>query len=196
MAKGEATRNRIIEKSAPLFNKYGLAGVSISDIMAATELQKGGIYRHFDSKEEIALAAFDYNVGQLTRHVMGGLSAQTPAPEALSIFLRNFVALPSLLDGGCAVLNTAIEHDDGHPELRARAQQAIGVWRKTLYEILRRGVREGVFREELNLEGTVSLYISALEGSVMLTRLEGDTAHMQRVIDQLLDHARQFVFAS
>src|ERR1700755_2682335 len=60
MRKGEETRQRIIAAAAPIFNKQGYAGCALSDIMAATGLEKGGIYRHFESKEEIAAEAFDY----------------------------------------------------------------------------------------------------------------------------------------
>ena len=57
MTKGQQTRRGIVEKAAPLFNQKGYEGTSLSDLMDATGLQKGGIYRHFDSKEELAAAA-------------------------------------------------------------------------------------------------------------------------------------------
>ena len=50
--KGQQTRQAIVEKAAPLFNKKGFEGTSLSDLMQATGLQKGGIYRHFSGKEE------------------------------------------------------------------------------------------------------------------------------------------------
>ncbi len=60
MSKGEATRQRIIALAAPLFNQHGYNGCSLNDIMEATGLEKGGIYRHFESKEELAAEAFDF----------------------------------------------------------------------------------------------------------------------------------------
>src|ERR1700753_912092 len=59
MTKGEDTRREIVEKAAPLFNQKGFEGTSMSDLMRVTGLQKGGIYRHFSSKEELAGEAFD-----------------------------------------------------------------------------------------------------------------------------------------
>ena len=59
-ARGEGTRRRIVEQSAAVFNRHGYAGTSMSELMAATGLEKGGLYRHFESKEELAAAAFDY----------------------------------------------------------------------------------------------------------------------------------------
>src|SRR6195256_6799324 len=61
VTKGEQTRRDIVQKAAPLFNQKGYEGTSLSDLMDATGLQKGGIYRHFASKEELALEAFDYS---------------------------------------------------------------------------------------------------------------------------------------
>src|SRR5215475_5890925 len=60
MTKGDDTRREIVEKAAPLFNQKGFEGTSMSDLMRVTGLQKGGIYRHFSSKEELASEAFDY----------------------------------------------------------------------------------------------------------------------------------------
>ena len=60
MRKGEQTRREIIRKAAPIFNQKGFEGAALSDLMQATGLEKGGIYRHFDSKEQLAAEAFDY----------------------------------------------------------------------------------------------------------------------------------------
>ena len=60
MTKGEQTRQRLVAEAAGLFNRQGYEGSSMQDIMQATGLQKGGIYRHFGTKEELAQEAFDY----------------------------------------------------------------------------------------------------------------------------------------
>src|SRR5260221_531647 len=60
MRKGEQTRQEIIRKAAPIFNQRGYDGAALSDLMRATGLEKGGIYRHFESKEQLAAEAFDY----------------------------------------------------------------------------------------------------------------------------------------
>ena len=64
MRKGEHTRQEIIRKAAPVFNQRGYDGAALSDLMKATRLAKGGIYRHFDSKEQLAAEAFDYAWGE------------------------------------------------------------------------------------------------------------------------------------
>jgi len=60
LTKSDRTRQLIVEKAAHLFNVKGYAATSMSDIIEATGLAKGGIYGHFKSKEAIASEAFDY----------------------------------------------------------------------------------------------------------------------------------------
>ena len=60
MSKGGKTRERIVAKAAELFNQRGLEGTSMADLMEATGREKGGIYRHFPTKEAVAAEAFDY----------------------------------------------------------------------------------------------------------------------------------------
>ena len=59
MTKVDKIKEKIIETSLYLFNTNGITRTSIQDIMTATELPKGSIYRRFKSKEEIVLAAYD-----------------------------------------------------------------------------------------------------------------------------------------
>jgi len=49
MTKGEQTRKKIVEAAAPIFNQHGYEGSSLNNLMEATGLKKGGIYRHFSS---------------------------------------------------------------------------------------------------------------------------------------------------
>ena len=57
--KGIQTRRNIIEKSLQLFSVKGYYNTSVSDILNATGLTKGGLYGHFASKEDIWYAVYD-----------------------------------------------------------------------------------------------------------------------------------------
>ena len=60
-----------------MFNQRGFAGTTVSELMDATGLKKGGIYRHFAGKEELALAAFDHAFEVISRL---RLTTSTPRP--------------------------------------------------------------------------------------------------------------------
>src|SRR5258708_3190976 len=80
MSKGELTRREIVKKAAPLFNRKGYEGTSLSDLMQATGLQKGGIYRHFSSKQQLAGEAFDYS---WEKAVSGRLEGVNEVPNSV-----------------------------------------------------------------------------------------------------------------
>ena len=79
MRKGEATRERIIAAAAPIFNQHGYNGTSMQQLMEVTGLEKGGIYRHFGSKEELAAEAFRFSLDQVRKIRFDELSNVTGA---------------------------------------------------------------------------------------------------------------------
>jgi AcrR family transcriptional regulator len=94
MSKGEKTRQRIVAEAATLFNERGFEGGSMADLMEATGLEKGGIYRHFSSKETLAAAAFDFAWQAATHVRMHDLDSVSNSVDKLKRFMAN------LLSGG------------------------------------------------------------------------------------------------
>src|SRR5215475_6989882 len=114
MKKGEATRREIIEKAAPIFNQKGFEGATLSDLMKATGLEKGGIYRHFKSKEQLAAEAFDFAWKVAIDRRMAGTETMANSVNRLKQIVRNFgKSRQRLVPGGCPLLNTAVDSDDG-----------------------------------------------------------------------------------
>lgn len=159
----------------------------MSDLMTATGLQKGGIYNHFSSKDELALAAFDYAVEQIQQRFRGALQGKRDAVSRLSSILSVYDDLLAdpVLAGGCPILNTAIESDDTHPRLRRRAQQATDTWRHLLRRIISAGIQRGELRPDLEVEAVITIFIATLEGAIMLTKLYGQPTYLQQAIQHL-----------
>ena len=146
MRKGEQTRQDIIRKAAPIFNQKGYDGAALSDLMKATGLEKGGIYRHFASKEELAAEAFDYAWGQTFEARIHDLDDIPNSIDRLKQLVANFVERRGIISGGCPLLNTAIDNDDGNSVLRERARKALSGWRSYIISIVRDGIKAGEIR--------------------------------------------------
>ena len=173
MGKGELTRQRIVTLAAPIFNQKGYAGTALSDLMRATGLEKGGIYRHFESKQELAEDAFDHawKVAMDTR--FEGTEKIPNAVERLQQIVRNFRDRRSgLVPGGCPLMNTAIDSDDGNPQLRAKARRALRLWLERLQSIAEEGKSKGEIRSDVDSAKLGILIASTLEGSLMVSRLQ------------------------
>jgi TetR/AcrR family transcriptional repressor of nem operon len=172
MTKGEQTRQEIIRKAAPIFNQKGYEGAALSDLMRATGLEKGGIYRHFSSKEALAAEAFDYAWRETFNSRVHDLDTVSNTVDRLKQLVANFVERRGVIPGGCPLLNTAIDTDDGNSILRERARKALRGWRSYLISMISAGIKAREIRREVDAKKLATLIISSLEGAIMLYRLE------------------------
>lgn len=187
MSKAQATKAHIIEQAAQLFNQKGYAGSSTTDIMKATGLKKGGIYNHFQSKDDLAVQAFDYAVSLVRQKVWYAVKQETNAISRLQALIQihlDYIDNPPLI-GGCPILNTAIESDDTHPKLRDRCAAAMNSWRNLIITILQKGINRQEIKSDIEPEIVASFIIAAIEGAIMMSKLEGDGIHLKRVIGSL-----------
>lgn len=193
MRKGELTRERIIAQAAPIFNKQGFAGSSMHDVMAATGLEKGGIYRHFRSKEELAVESFRYALSKAEKVRTSNVESSQGAVEHLQSLVRQFVEAPSGVPGGCPLMNTAIDTDDGNPVLRALAKQGLADWKARISHIVKRGVKNGEIAPKTDPRRIANVIIATLEGALMMSRLEGTKTTLEdarTALDSLLQGIR------
>jgi TetR/AcrR family transcriptional repressor of nem operon len=187
MTKGERTRREIVRNAAPLFNTKGYEGTSLSDLMAATGLQKGGIYRHFASKEELAAEAFDYAWGKAVTGRLDGLAEVPNSVDRIKKMIANFVGRRTgLVAGGCPLLNTAIEADDGNALLRSRAKKALQTWSGRIMGLVKEGKKTREIDARTDPRRLSQLIIGSLEGALMISRIEAK--------DGALEDARTFLF--
>ncbi len=165
----------------------------MSDLMRVTGLQKGGIYNHFQSKDEIALAAFDFAAKQMQKKFIGALRGKRHAVDRLIAILDVYEHLldDPLVQGGCPILNTAVESDDTHPALRQRAQLAMEGWHTLIEHIVRKGMNRGELYPTVDISTVATVLISTIEGAVMLSKLYDDTSHLNRALNYLKTYVRQ-----
>lgn len=193
MKKGESTRKFIIAKAAELFNQKGYSGSSLSDITEITGIKKGGIYRHFSSKDEIAYEAYSYAGSIVGAQLAEAISQQETASGKLLAYLRvyeNVVEAPPFI-GGCPLLNTAIESDDAHSGLRQRAQQALAGTLEAKKKIIVQGVQTGEFKDDLDIDALATFSLSIMEGGIMMSKLEGSNRHIKMNIESFATYLKQ-----
>jgi AcrR family transcriptional regulator len=176
MGKGQITRELILAKSARLFNTRGFAGASMSEIMKATGLEKGGIYNHFSSKEELAAAAFEYACAragsQLKEFVEKGGDGLARLHLVIEAF-ENIRENPPI-EGGCPIMNTAIECDDGSPAMKELVNQAMKRLELFVAQLCLQGQGEGIICREADAQQVSTFIIASLEGGLMISRLRDD----------------------
>jgi TetR/AcrR family transcriptional regulator, transcriptional repressor for nem operon len=191
--KVDETRDLIIQTSLALFNRKGYSQTSIQDIMDATGLPKGAIYRRFENKNEIAIAAFEYAGSIIWKHFFEATKSKATSTDkliAMCHVYQDAVNNPPV-EGGCPLLNTAIETDFGFPELHNKAAEAYNQTLLFMQSIIDEGIRSKEFRQDVDSYSLASFLFSTIEGAVMSSRLTLNNEHMIYSVEQvkiLLQH--------
>ena len=189
MNKAEKTRNYIIEKAAPIFNKYGYRGTTMSQLTRAINMTKGAIYGNFKDKDEIALAVFDYNFAEVSKKIERAVLSEEDSCDRLIVFARSYLEEFSEISqrGGCPILNAAVDSDDAHQPLREKVAATIETWMGNVSRIVTRGIKRGEIKGDTDPEKFASLFVSLIEGGIMLSKITGDTIHLRRNVDHLVN---------
>jgi AcrR family transcriptional regulator len=186
-SKSERTRQFIIEKTAPLFNTKGYAGTSMNDLTEVTGLTKGSIYGNFENKDEVAIAAFEYNFQRVTLYMKEKILASENAIERLLAYpkvYRDFLKIP-FLKPGCPILNTSTEADDTHPGLREKAAGALGFWKRSIENQVKRGIERKEIKKDTNPTQVAVVMMSMIEGAVMQAKVNGKATELKIAMDFL-----------
>jgi TetR/AcrR family transcriptional regulator, transcriptional repressor for nem operon len=196
MNKAERTRQFIIEKTAPVFSKKGFAGTSLSDLTEVTGLTKGSIYGNFKNKDEVAVAAFEYNFRLILEKLKAKVAEADSTIEKLFVmvdFHRNTYG-KTYIEAGCPIANLAPEADDTHPDLRNSINKAIEKWDKGIQNLIKEGMSKGEIKKDVNPSAFSSSMIALIEGGVMLSKSTGDLKYfnnslnlIEKQIKEILD---------
>lgn len=188
MSKAEKTRQFIIEKTAPIFNKKGYSGTSLSDITEATGLTKGSIYGNFGNKDDVALAAYEYNSTSLNKRIKISISEKSTAHEKLIAFIEfyrhNWKSI--FESGGCPLLNTATEADDHLPFLKTSVQKSFKNWSDTIIQILNEGKNSNEFKNAIDTSYYAHSFIMLIEGGILLAKISNNQQLLFIALDRVI----------
>ena len=179
------TRQLIIDSAAPIFNKKGYAGTSMSDLTTATGLTKGSIYGNFKDKDDVAVHAFQHNIDLIFDFFSKELKAAGSTLDKLLAYPRGFrkVYRMILSYGGCPILNTAVEADDTHAVLRKMAVDVLAKWKKSIVSLIEKGKSEGVIDAATQAQNMAEILIAIMEGGSVLSKVTGEESYMLNAID-------------
>ncbi len=188
MSKAEETKTYIIEQAAPIFNMHGYKGTTMSQLTRAINMTKGAIYGNFKDKDEIALAAFEYNFAQISRKIDEKVRSKSNACDKLiafaNFYLDNFGEISR--KGGCPILNAAVDSDNVHPLLHERVSSAVETWIENITRIVYSGMKRNQINKNVRPEQFASVFVSLIEGGIMLSKATGSTIHLSRNIDHII----------
>ena len=192
-AKADRTRRIIIEKASGLFNRKGYHGTSMSDILKATGLAKGGVYGHFKSKEEIVAEAFEFAFYKVLDELSIRIKGQPDAMSklfAIVDFYRTFLSAP-VVDGGCPVLSYSGHSLDDVPAMAKLLSRAAKTMLEATERIIEKGQKYGQIRPEIDYRAYSEVIYSRIEGALALAKATDDEERLNRLLDALAQDMRR-----
>lgn len=183
--KDRSTAEFILDTVAPLFNRKGYVGTSLSDITEATQLTKGAIYCNFKNKEDLALQAFYKNVEHVIAPMTEAIRAEKNAiDKLLSItrFYRTYYQTAGKR-GGCPVLNVGVDAKHVNPPLYQAAREIANNLMGNLERIITKGIQYGQIHPETDARKVAQSLYAFIEGGIYVAFLNDDEHHLLQVLD-------------
>lgn len=161
------TRSRILDAAARVLSEHGYAGLRLTDVAAAADLQAPAIYYYFPSREELIEEVMWSGIADMREHVasvLDGIADGTPALDRLLLaaeaHLRHELEISDY--------TTAAIRNAGQVPQEIRKRQILeeerygDIWRRLINDV----AREGVLRPDLDLYIAQMLVLGALNWAV------------------------------
>lgn len=176
-----------MEKVAPIFNKRGYVGASLTDLTNATKMTKGAIYGNFSNKEDLALKAFKYNINIAVYPMFDLIAKQTSSVDKLrsvtSYHRHHYERVAHM--GGCPMLRVSNDTRHINPLLFNKAHKLSQVFLSGLVDILEEGKQTQELREDFDAQAYAKVILSMIEGAISLAFTHDDKSFLTIAMDQL-----------
>ncbi|MFQ5638657.1 MAG: TetR/AcrR family transcriptional regulator [bacterium] len=187
MQKGENTKRSIIEKATYLFTKQGYNRTSLSQILQATGLTKGGFYFHFNSKEELGIAVIQFLEECWTKQVLPTMIQGKDARAKLELMfsapgdcLCSDNLRPTIL-----LLSMATEMMEVNDKFSNMLQQIFKGWWIVIEAIIEEGKLENIFKREVDSTAVAAIIVSNILGANLLAMITGDANIYRKQLNTL-----------
>jgi TetR/AcrR family transcriptional regulator, transcriptional repressor for nem operon len=169
----ERTRERLLQAAFQEVYRYGFQSAGVDTILAATNVTKGALYYHFDSKEALGHAIVDEIVAKLVRDrwLLPLQQSKDKDPiDALIGIVKAIPVRPRDIRGGCPLVNLAQEMSQLDEQFRKRLERLFLAWQEGIAVTLRSGQYYGTVRRDLNPNETAGFLIAMVEGYEVLAK--------------------------
>jgi len=134
LKKGEATRSRIVGEAARQAAVRGLSGVSLGDLADCVGLSKSGLFKHFDSKEDMHLAIVELTLDKFRETIWTPAEALAPGRARVEEVFRRWLhwGETEWAESGCPIMALSVELDDQPGPLKDVLQTRLQRFRRNV----------------------------------------------------------------
>lgn len=178
-------RTKAVELAAQLFLRQGYSYVSMDEVVRASGVSKSNIYYHFKNKEELLQAVVQYWIAQYESQVYILLSQRERSVEER---VNSFISTLSAgiegrnFEGSCPFITLYMQTPASAPDVKASISRFFRELQPMIEKLFQQGVDSGEFREGMDAGSVSSLFVAALEGSLVLAETARDTGIIEQSV--------------
>lgn len=183
--KGNETKRLIKEQAYKLFAIRGFKDVTMKDICEITGLSRGGLYRHYDSTDQIFSEIIETFLVAQNNSFKEKMEAKIPAPQILDEILQKY--RDEMIDSESSLSIAIYEYFirkkiEGNDNLLIKQYKAsFNSWDAL--------IQYGISRKEFNqvdIAGVFDLLVFAYQGVRMYSQLMNiDDSVPEKIIEQI-----------
>lgn len=181
----EFDMNEAVDKAIPVFCKYGYQAASISTLSEAMALTPGSIYKAFDDKHGLFIAAFErYKANRqvlLQARIATGHNGKERIRKVLEYFAYSACTEKGIL--GCLVVGSAIGMTTLEDDLRLLVIEALNQREKLITDFLKQGQEDGSISASLDIPSTAKMLLCLIQGICVIGKAGCQTEEMTAMID-------------
>lgn len=179
-----------VDKAIPVFCEYGYQAASISTLSEAMQLTPGSIYKAFNDKHGLFIAAFDrYKAMRhelLQAQIATGLNGKERIYKTLKYFADSACTEKGIL--GCLVVGSAIGMTTLETDLQARVIQALKQREQLLIDLLKQGQQDGSISPHPDLAATAKMLLCLIQGICVIGKAGCQKDEMDAMINTAMQH--------
>ncbi|WP_410617942.1 TetR/AcrR family transcriptional regulator [Amycolatopsis sp. cmx-8-4] len=188
-ARGQRTRDAIVDAAAELMYVNGVAGTSVDKVLAASGAGKSQMYHYFKNKDQLVEAVIDRYLTEILGNqpaiftLASWADFDAWAEQLLDVQRRAAAPIP------CPLGNLAGELGDD-PKVRPLLDQAYRTWESHLTRGLERLRNQGELAADADPARLAQAAMACVQGGLLLAHIRGDLTALEDALHIAVAHLR------
>ncbi len=184
-AKGERPRAHIVEAAARVIHERGVAGTTLDDIKAATEVSVSQLYHYFPDKDELVQAVIDYQASTIVNNQR---RANLGSVRGLRAWRNTVIASTkdTQAKGGCPLGSLGGQLSESDPVARALIATGFEQWSTAIGDGLRALHADGQLPSDIDPDDLAVTLLATIQGGLLLAQTQQSVRPFETAVDTLL----------
>lgn len=177
-----ATRVRIVEAASREFRRNGIETTGLPDLMAAAGMTRGGFYKHFTSKEQVAAEACEHGIDALVSVLTAAMESEQGEPSCMAA-IKSYLSMAHRNETaeGCPFAALGAELGRANTPVREVASDGLA---RLARLFLQTGREHATDAERQRATVTVA----AMIGAITMARIATDEQAARQILDDMRQH--------